>query len=148
MIKNILNFASTVTDYVLNFNIRTISLLDFKKITASLKESLMNDFNTFTFFLRFVRFALLFLNLSRQTSTFFSRFARFVVLFFNLSRLSASEIIKKQMKKILREALKSFIAEKDILSMQKIIVDDHSKAIIEISLSEKSRKVFSSSSSF
>ena len=52
------------------------------------------------------------------------------------------------MKEILREALKSCIAKKDILSMQKIIVDDRSKMIIEISLSEKSRKALSSSSSF
>ena len=51
------------------------------------------------------------------------------------------------MKKILREALKSFIAKKNILSMQKIIVDDRSKTIIEIFLSEKSRKALSSSSS-
>ena len=32
--------------------------------------------------------------------------------------------------------------------MRKIIVDDHSKAIIKIFLSKKSRKAFSSSSSF
>ena len=51
------------------------------------------------------------------------------------------------MKEILRKTLKFFIAEKDILSMQKIIVDDRSKTIIEIFLSEKSQKVFSSSSS-
>ena len=81
LIKNISNFASTVTDYVLSFNIRLISLLDFKKITASLKKSLMNAFNTFTSFSRFVQFALLFLNLFRQISTFFSRFARFIVFF-------------------------------------------------------------------
>ena len=52
------------------------------------------------------------------------------------------------MKKILREALKSFIAKKNILLMQRIIVDDCSKAIIEIFLSKKSRKAFSLSSSF
>ena len=49
------------------------------------------------------------------------------------------------MKKFLCEALKFFIAEKNILSVQKIIVDDRLKTIIEISLSEKSRKAFSSS---
>ena len=80
--------------------------------------------------------------------TFFSRFTRSVVFFLNLSRLSASEIIEKQMKETLREALKFFIAEKNILSMQKIIVDHYSKTIIEISLLKKSRKAFSSSSSF
>ena len=53
LIKNTLNFVSTVTDYVLNFNIKSILLLDFKKITTSLKKSLMNAFNTFTSFLRF-----------------------------------------------------------------------------------------------
>ena len=78
---------------------------------------------------------------------FFLQFVRFVALFLNLSRLFASEIIEKQMKKILCEALKFFIAEKNILSVQKIIVDDHLKTIIEIFLSEKSRKAFSSSSS-
>ena len=51
------------------------------------------------------------------------------------------------MKKFLREALKSFIAEKNILSMRKIIVDDRLKTIIEISFSKKSRKAFLSSSS-
>ena len=51
------------------------------------------------------------------------------------------------MKKILRETLKFFIAEKDILLMRRIIVDDRSKIIIETSLSEKSRKAFLSSSS-
>ena len=60
LIENISNFASTVTDYVSSFNIRSISLLDFKKVTASLRKSLMNAFNTFTFFSRFARFALLF----------------------------------------------------------------------------------------
>ena len=50
------------------------------------------------------------------------------------------------MKETLREALKFFIAEKNILSVQKIIVDDRSKTIIEISLLEKLRKAFSSSS--
>ena len=146
MIEDILNFALTITDYVLNFNIRLTLLLDFKKITTLLKKSLMNAFNTFTFFLRFVRFALFFSNLSRQISTSLLRFARFVVFFLNLSRLFASEIIKKQTKKTLRETLKFFIAEKDILLMQKIIVDDYLKTIIEIFLSEKSRKAFSSSS--
>ena len=106
----------------------------------------MNAFNTFTSFSRFARFALLFLNLFRQTSTFLSRFVRSVVNFFNLSRLFASEITKKQAKEILREALKFFIAEKNILSMQRIIVDDRLKMMFEIFLSEKSRKAFSSSS--
>ena len=140
-----MNFASIITDYVLNFNIRTTSLLDFKEITVSFRKLLMNAFNMFTFFSRFARFALFFLNLFQQTSTFFSRLAWFVALFFNLSRLFASEIIKKQAKKNLREALKFFIAKKDILSVQRIIVDDRSKAIIEISLSKKSRKALSSS---
>ena len=52
------------------------------------------------------------------------------------------------MKKTLREALKSFIAEKNILSVRKIIVDDRSKTIIEILLSKKLRKALSLSSSF
>ena len=95
LIKNILSFVSTVADYVLSFNIKLISLLDFKKITASFKESLMNVFNTFTFFSRFARSVLLFSNLFRQTSTSFSQFARSVAFFFNLSRLFASEIIEK-----------------------------------------------------
>ena len=95
LIKNISNFASTVIDYVLNFNIRSISLLDFKEVTASFKKSLMNAFNTFTSFSRFARFALLFSNLFRQTSTSFSRFARSVVNFLNLSRLFASKITEK-----------------------------------------------------
>ena len=107
----------------------------------------MNAFNTFTSFSRFVRFVLLFSNLSRQTSTSFSRLARFVAFFLNLSQLFASEITEKQAKKTLCKALKSFIAKKDILSVQKIIVDDRLKTIIEIFLSEKSRKAFSSSSS-
>ena len=47
------------------------------------------------------------------------------------------------MKKLLRETLKFFIAEKNMLLMRKIIVDDRSKTVIEISLSEKSRKAFS-----
>ena len=110
----------------------------------------MNAFNTFTFLSRFVRFALFFSssNLFRQISTFFLRLAQFVALFFNLSRLSALKIIEKQIKKTLREVLRFFIVKKNILLMQKIIVDDHSKAIIETSLLEKSRKIFSSSSSF
>ena len=148
MIKNILNFVSTVTDYVLSFNIRSISLFDFKEITASFRELLMNAFNTFTFLSRFARFALLFSNLSRQTSTFFSRFARFVVILFNLSRLFTLKIIKKQAKETLHETLKFFIAEKNILSMRKIIVDDRLKTIFETFLSKKSRKAFSSSSFF
>ena len=49
------------------------------------------------------------------------------------------------MKEILRKILKFFIAEKNILLMRKIIVDNRLKAIIEISLSKKSRKTFSSS---
>ena len=83
LIKNISNFASTVTDYVLSFNIKSTSLLNFKKVTTSLRKSLMNAFNTFTSFSRFARFTLLFSNLSRQTSTSFSRFVRFVVNFLN-----------------------------------------------------------------
>ena len=106
----------------------------------------MNAFNTLTSLSRFVRFALLFLNLFRQISTFFSQFVRFVALFFNLSRLFALKIIKKQAKETLRETLKLFIAKKNILSKQRIIIDDRLKTIIEISLSEKSRKAFSSSS--
>ena len=108
----------------------------------------MNAFNTFTFLSRFARSALFFSNLFRQISTSFSRLARFVAFFLNLSQLSASEIIEEQAKETLREALKFFIAEKNILSVRKIIVDDCLKTIIEISLSEKSRKTFSSSSSF
>ena len=118
-------------------------MFDFKKVTASFRKSLMNIFNTFTSFSRFTRFVLLFSNLFQQTSMFFLRFARSVALFFNLSRLFASEITEKQMKETLCEALKFFIAKKDILLMQKIIVDC-SKTIIEISLLEKSRKAFSS----
>ena len=52
------------------------------------------------------------------------------------------------MKEIIREALKSFVAEKNILLMQKNIVNNCSEIIIEVSLLEKSRKAFSSSSSF
>ena len=52
------------------------------------------------------------------------------------------------MKETLRKILKFLIAEKDILSVQRIIVDDRLKTIIEISLSKKSRKALSSSSSF
>ena len=63
LIENILNFVSTVVDYVLNFNIKSISLLDFKEVTASLRKSLINIFNTFTSLSRFARFVLLFLNL-------------------------------------------------------------------------------------
>ena len=95
LIKDISNFASTVIDYVLSFNIKSISLLDFKEVTASFRKLLMNAFNTFTFLSRFVRFALLFSNLFRQTSTFFLRFVRSVANFFNLSRLFASEITEK-----------------------------------------------------
>ena len=80
--------------------------------------------------------------------TFFSRLARSVAFFFNLSRLFVLKITEKQAKEILRETLKFFIAEKDILSVQRIIVDDRLKAIIETFLSKKSRKTFSSSSSF
>ena len=82
LIKNISNFASTIIDYVLSFNIRSISLFNFKEVIASFRKSLINDFNTFTFFSRFARFVLLFSNLSRQISTFFLSFARFVAFFF------------------------------------------------------------------
>ena len=74
LIENISNFASTIIDYVSSFNIKSTSLFNFKKVTASFKKSLMNAFNMFTSSSRFARFALLFLNLSRQTSTSFSRF--------------------------------------------------------------------------
>ena len=63
LIKDILNFVSTVINYVLSFNLRLISLFELKKVIASCKKSLMNAFNTFTFFSRFAQFALLFLNL-------------------------------------------------------------------------------------
>ena len=69
-----------------------------------------------------------------------------LLFFFNLSRLFALKITEKQAKKTLYKALKFFIAKKNILSMRRIIVDDRLKTIIEISLSEKSRKAFSSSS--
>ena len=65
LIKNISNFASTIIDYVLNFNIKLTSLFNFKEVTTSFRKSLMNAFNTFTFFSRFARSALLFLNLFR-----------------------------------------------------------------------------------
>ena len=81
LIKNISNFVSTVIDYVLSFNIKTILLFDFKNFTTSFRKSLMNAFNTFTSFSRFAQFILLFSNLSRQTSTSLSRFARFVAFF-------------------------------------------------------------------
>ena len=79
---------------------------------------------------------------------FFSWFARFIAFFLNLSRLFALKIIEKRAKKILCKALKFFVAKKNILSVQRIIVNDRSETVIEILLLEESHKAFSSSSSF
>ena len=100
LIKDISNFVLTITDYVLSFNIKLISLFNFKKVTASFKKSLMNAFNTFTFFSRFAQFALLFSNLSRQTSTSFSRFVRSVAFFLIYRDYLYQKSLKSKRKKL------------------------------------------------
>ena len=112
LIKNVSKIVFFKNKYVLSLNIRSISLFN-KKITASLKKSLMNVFNTFMSFFRIARFI-------------FLKFVQFVVRFFNLLSQLILKIIKKQTKKILHEKLKSLFAKEKILSSRKIVVDDRS----------------------
>ena len=55
LIKNVLKIIFSENEYVLSLSIRSTLLFN-KKITTSLKKSLMNVFNTFTSFFRIVRF--------------------------------------------------------------------------------------------
>ena len=117
LIENVLKIVFFENEYVLSLNIRSISLSD-RKIIKLFKKSLMNVFNTLTSSFRIVQFI-------------FSKFVQFVVCFFNLSSQSVSKIIKKQIKEILYEELKSFFAKKKILLSRKIAVDDRFQIIIE-----------------
>ena len=129
LIENVLKIVFFENEYVLSLNIRSILLFD-KEITTSFRKSLMNIFNTFTPLFQIARFI-------------FSRFAQSVVYFFNLLLQSASKIIEKQTEKILHEKLKSFFTKKKILSLQKIIVNDCFRIIVETFQSEQLFKTFS-----
>ena len=81
LIENVSKIAFFKNEYVLSLSIRSTSLSD-KKITTSLKKSLMNVFSMFMSSFRIARFI-------------FLKFVQFVVRFFNLSSQSTSKIIEK-----------------------------------------------------
>ena len=112
LIENVSKIALSESEYVSSSSIRSISLSD-KKITASLKKSLMNILNTLT-------------SPFRTARSIFSKFVQFVVRFSNLSPQSTSKIIEKQTEKVLHEELKSPFAKEKILSSRKTVVDDRS----------------------
>ena len=120
LIENVSKIILFENEYISNSNIRSISLLN-KKIITSLKKSLINVFNTFTPSFRIARFILF---LQRHSFTLFSKFVQSIVCFLNLSSQSVSKIIEKLTKEVLHAELKSFLTEKEILSSQKIVVDD------------------------
>ena len=115
LIKNVSKIVFFKNKYVLNLNIRSISLFD-KEITTSLKKLLMNVFNTFTSSFRIIQ-------------SIFSKFIQFVVRFFNLSSQFVLKIIEKQAKEILHEELKSSLAKEKILSSRKTVIDDRFRII-------------------
>ena len=115
LIEDVSKIVFSEDGYVSSLSIRSISLLN-KKITTSLKKSLMNVFNTLTPSSRIARFI-------------FSKFVQSAVRFSNLSSQSISKIIEKQAEEILHEELKSFLAKEKILSSRKTAADDRPRII-------------------
>ena len=122
LIENVSKIVFFKDEYVLSLSIRSTSLSD-RKITTSLRKSLMNVFNMFTSFFRIARFI-------------FSRFIQSVVYFSNLSSQPISKIIEKQTEEVLHEELRSFFAKEEILSSRKTAVDDRFRIIEETFQSE------------
>ena len=129
LIENVLKIVFSKSEYISNLNICSTLLFD-KKIITSLRKSLMNVFNIFTSFPRIARFILL-------------GFVQSVICFLNLSSQFVSKIIEKQIKKVLHEKLKSFLAKKKILLSRKIVVDDQSRIIVKTFQLKQSFKTFS-----